>query len=192
MKPTSSNARADARNIPQAPTNLLQEHDVQVVDSPAHDLYDRLADRFSVLYQEGMERTREAMDVALVRAKEELATAGEFSQQQGEVLAEYLKRDLEQTALEFAALRRNAQEKLHPARLGAGAMVSLSAALEWAGETLQQLAKSTDATLVYRTGEITGAGTLTCGECGGRMRFKKTGTVPPCPYCGGTDFKRSY
>lgn len=192
MKPIDANRERESRSNSRIPPSLLHDHEVESVSSPAHDLYDRLAERFSVLYRDGKERTNEAMEVAISRAKEELAAAGEFTQQQGDVLAAYLKRDLEQTGIELADLGRSAKEKLHPARLGAGAMSSLAAALEFAGDTFQEWAKRTDSALVYRTGEITGAGTLQCNACGGRMRFKRTGTVPPCPHCGQTTFKRGY
>lgn len=43
----------------------------------------------------------------------------------------------------------------------------------------------------YHTGEVTGAGTLTCDECGEKLHFYKAGRIPPCPVCQSTVFHRS-
>jgi len=50
-------------------------------------------------------------------------------------------------------------------------------------ENLQQAA-------VYRTGEITGPGTLLCDQCGEKLHFQKAGRIPPCPKCHATTFHR--
>ncbi|MES9926605.1 MAG: hypothetical protein ABW158_00685, partial [Candidatus Thiodiazotropha sp. 6PDIVS] len=44
---------------------------------------------------------------------------------------------------------------------------------------------------LYHTGEVTGPGTLVCAQCGKEMHFKKTGHIPPCSGCKGTDFQRA-
>ncbi len=40
------------------------------------------------------------------------------------------------------------------------------------------------------TGEIIGAGTLVCDQCGEKLHFHKAGKIPPCPKCHGTTFHR--
>ena len=42
----------------------------------------------------------------------------------------------------------------------------------------------------YRSGEMTGPGTLRCANCGQLMRFHAPGHIPPCPKCHGTEFHR--
>ncbi|MFY9328378.1 MAG: zinc ribbon-containing protein [Georgfuchsia sp.] len=42
----------------------------------------------------------------------------------------------------------------------------------------------------YRTGEITGLGTLVCDQCGNKLHFHKPGHIPPCPQCNTTHFHR--
>ena len=50
----------------------------------------------------------------------------------------------------------------------------------------EQLIESTQ----YRTGEITGPGTLACESCGEVIHFRKTGHIPPCPKCSAAHYSR--
>ncbi|MGW8229346.1 MAG: hypothetical protein ACWGOW_10615 [Gammaproteobacteria bacterium] len=59
--------------------------------------YDMLAKKFNEFYLAGKERGREAMTVALEKAHGQMTALGEFSEEQGKVLKQYLARDLDQT-----------------------------------------------------------------------------------------------
>jgi isocitrate dehydrogenase len=154
--------------------------------------YDMLANKFDELYLSGKDRGREAMKVALDKAHEQLTALGEFSAEQGEELKKYLARDLEQTISDAKQLGEEAKERLHPARLGAGALSSLANVLELTGNTLHTLSEKTKEKLTYKTGEMTSAGTLTCQQCGHQVQLKKTGHVPPCAKCNGTMFSKGF
>lgn len=154
--------------------------------------YDKLAGRFNELYTAGKEQGREAMAEALEKAREQLTALGEFSAEQGEVLKQYLARDLDQTISDAQQLGEEAREHLNPARLGAGALSSLATVLELTGNALHSLSAKTKEKLTYKTGEMTSAGTLTCQVCGNQIQLKKTGYVPPCSKCNGTLFNKSY
>jgi len=154
--------------------------------------YDLLAHKFNELYLSGKERGREAMTVALEKSHEQLTALGEFSTEQGEALKQYLARDLDQTISDANQLGEEAKERLHPARLGAGALSSLAIALELTSNALHSLSVKTKEKLTYKTGELTTAGTLTCQGCGQKVQLKKTGHVPPCPKCSGILFNKGY
>ena len=154
--------------------------------------YDKLASKFNELYMEGKERGREAMDVALDSAREQLTALGEFSAEQGESLKQYLARDLDQTIVDAQHLGEEAKERLNPSRLGAGALSSLATALEVTSNALHNLSVKTKEQLTYKTGEMTSAGTLTCEACGQKVHLKETGHIPPCPKCDGTLFHKGY
>ncbi|MDQ7012056.1 MAG: NADP-dependent isocitrate dehydrogenase [Mariprofundaceae bacterium] len=156
------------------------------------DAYDQLADRFRELFEAGSEKSAEFAKVAMEKAREQLTAAGTFSEEQGKKLKEFLERDFSDVAQTLRNVGDEAQKRLNPARLGAGALASLSALFHAAGTTLSGLAERTDKVLSYRSGEITSAGTLTCVSCGNEMHFKKTGRIPPCPKCHATEFKKSY
>jgi Zn finger protein HypA/HybF involved in hydrogenase expression len=154
--------------------------------------YDKLASKFNELYLAGKERGREAMTVALEKAREQLTELGELGKEQGEELKQYLARDLDQTISDAQHLGEEAKERFHPARLGAGALSSLATVLELTSNALHSLSDKTKETLTYRTGEMTSAGTLTCQACGQEVHLKETGHVPPCPKCNGTLFNKGY
>ena len=154
--------------------------------------YDKLASKFNELYLAGKERGGEAMNVALEKSREQLTTLGEFSAEQGQVLKKYLARDLDITISYAQKVGEEAKERLHPARLGAGALSSLATALELTSNALHKLSIKAQESLTYKTGEMTSAGTLTCAECGQTIHLKKTGHVPPCSKCQGTMFSKGY
>lgn len=154
--------------------------------------YDTLASKFNELYMAGKERGREAMDVALENARQQMTALGEFSAEQGEALKQYLARDLEQTIADAQHLGEEAKERLNPSRLGAGALSSLASVLELTSNVLHTLSDKTRGTLAYKTGEVTTAGTLTCQACGQKVHLKETGHIPPCPKCNGTVFAKGY
>jgi Zn finger protein HypA/HybF involved in hydrogenase expression len=154
--------------------------------------YDKLASKFNELYLAGKERGRESMAVALEKAHEQMTALGEFSAEQGEVLKQYMARDLDQTIADAQHLGEEAKERLHPARLGAGALSSLATVLELTSNALHALSDKTKEKLTYKTGEVTSAGTLTCQACGQKVHLKETGHVPPCPKCKGTLFNKGY
>lgn len=154
--------------------------------------YDKLAVKFNELYLAGKERSHESMTVAMEKAREQMTALGEFSAEQGEELKQFLARDLDQTIVDAQHLGEEAKERLNPSRLGAGALASLSSVLELTGNALRSLSEKAKASLTYKTGEITTAGTLTCQSCGQQVHITKTGHVPPCPKCSGTLFSKGY
>lgn len=66
------------------------------------------------------------MEKAMDAARQQFSTAGEFSAEQGELFKQYMRRDLAQTEQDMRALSQESKERLHPARLGAGALSSLA------------------------------------------------------------------
>jgi len=154
--------------------------------------YDLLAKKFNELYAAGKERGGEAMSVAMEKAREKMTELGELSEEQGKVLKKYLARDLDQTVSDAQRLGEEAKERLHPSRLGAGALSSLATVLDLTANALHSLSDKTKESLAYKTGEITSAGTLTCQACGNKIQLKETGHIPPCHKCKGTFFKKGY
>lgn len=148
-------------------------------------LYDKLASRTADLLEEG----KKTFDEALKKAKEELASAGDFSREQADRLGEYVRRDLKENADKAAEAVKKAIE---PQRLAAGAQSAFSRILASAAETLTELAERSEKFLEYKTGEITSPGTLTCKDCEAEMHMTKTTRIPPCPKCHKTVFRKSY
>lgn len=158
----------------------------------ASALYDRFAEKSREIFELGQEKSHEAWEKAMELSRQQLTAAGEFSAEQGEVFKRYLRRDFEQTKEEMRQLGEEAKEYLNPARLGAGALSSLAKLLHTAGGAMTALSAKAEDALVYQTGEITMAGTLTCSTCGHKVQLKATGVVPACPACQGTRFRKGY
>lgn len=180
-------SEADARALARIRTAAA------VVRHRQEALYDRLADRFRLAFEQGADRSREAMAVAAEKAREQLTQAGALTKPQGERLKALLLRDLDRTAAEYLTRHRVAAEQLQRAEPESGALTALAIVLESAGEeVLRAFGGHADAALAYRTGEVISAGMLTCDSCGTAMRFRQTGTVPPCPTCAKTRFRKDF
>lgn len=148
-------------------------------------LYEKLAARTADLLEEG----KKTFEEALKRAKEELASAGDFSREQADKLGEYVRRDLKENA---DKARKAVIKAVEPQRVVAGVQSAFTRILTSAAETLTELAERSEKSLEYKTGEITSSGTLTCKECNAEMHMTKTTRIPPCPKCHKTIFRKSY
>lgn len=155
-------------------------------------LYEKLALRTRELIEEAGEKTAEAGEWALEKAKAEMITAGEFGREQGERFKAFLIRDLQATSENALKAGSTAQEMLEPHRVAAGIQSSLAKILETVGGALKEWGSKLESGLDYKTGEITSPGTLTCKKCESSIKMLKTGHIPPCQKCQGTDFRKSY
>jgi hypothetical protein len=115
-----------------------------------------------------------------------------FAEKSREIFKTYLKRDMDQTAEDMRWLGQEAEERLHPSRLGAGALSSMARLLHATGSALSSVSRKAEEVLSYQTGELTSAGTLTCTACWQKVQRKATGRIPPCPRCHGTRFRKGY
>lgn len=183
--------RRDASQTEQRTLSRLRTA-VAVIRHRQEALYDRFADRFARAFDAMQDNGREAIESAAESARAQLTAAGAVTAIQGARLKGFLLRDLDRTAAELRAAGTGAARALDPARLEAGALASIARALASSGDRLHEFAHRADLALEYRTGEVTSAGTLTCVDCGGTLRFVKTGTVPPCPRCPGTTYRKGY
>ncbi len=148
-------------------------------------LYEKLASRTADLLEEG----KKTFDEALKKAKDELASAGDFSREQTDKLGEFVRRDLKENA---EKAKDAVVKAVEPQRLAAGVQSAFSRILTSTAETLTELAAKSEKHLEYKTGEVTSPGTLTCKECETEMHMTKTTRIPPCPKCHKTLFRKSY
>ena len=168
----------DSPEIKERPETAVRPEGAQQGSTPEHPeathkagLYDSFAEMTREIFNAGQEKGREAWEKAMESARLRMTAAGEFSAEQGELFKRYLRRDLEQTSAEMHILGKGAKETLHPARLGAGALSSLSRLMSAAGHLLTELSAKTESALEYESGEITMAGTLTCLSCGHKIHL---------------------
>lgn len=132
----------------------------------------------------------------LEAAKDRAVELGELSREEAERIGEYLRRDIEDAAAFLAGDRESELldwlrldlEIVEKRLLDLFSSVADRTKLEWL--ELEMQARTADAA-EYRTGQITGIGTLECPSCHHTLRFHAIGRIPPCPGCHGTVFVRA-
>jgi len=135
-------------------------------------------------------RVRKAIESAEQKAEE----LGELSREEIDKVSEYLRRDIQDAAdylagpesQEFQSWLKFDIELIEQRLLDMALKCADQAKLDML-EFEEQLLEASQ----YKTGEITGAGTLVCTDCGEVLHFHQTGHIPPCPKCRGTSFERS-
>jgi hypothetical protein len=154
--------------------------------------FERLAARAQEIYEAGSERSAEALDKALSEARKKLEAAGELGREEGESLEAWLRRDLQLARLRASSLKETIGSGLDPSRLGSAFLGLAATVMNSTSATLKEWAAKADVATTYRTGEITGPGTLTCRSCGSELRMRSSSRIPPCPKCSETEFRKSY
>ena len=155
--------------------------------------YEKFAQKTAEFWNTLKEKTPEALDRVMEKAKKELVEAGELGAKKAEEFSEYLKKDLAVSKEEFGKLSEIIKDKSHPSRLSAGMLNIIHDIAQVLGEQLQGVASKTEEKLLYKTGGICGPCTLTCTKCGKQVHLTKTSRIPPCSGCkGASTFKKSY
>lgn len=163
--------------------------------------FDRLAAAYDKILQEVHDAIESAKENSLPGlkdylddAREKMIELGELSREEADKVAGYVERDMKdaadyllETGEQLSAWWRFDVQQVENRMLEMFTSVADQTKLELA--KLAQRASGTTLTL-YHTGEVTGPGTLICTGCGKEMNFKKTGHIPPCSGCKGTDFQR--
>ena len=164
------------------------------------DPFERLSAAYDKILEEVHDAIESARDNALPGlkdylddAREKMVELGELSREEADKVAGYVERDMKdaanyllETGEQLSAWWRFDIQQIENRMLEMFTSVADQTKLELA--KFSQRAKTAS---LYHTGEITGPGTLVCVDCGKEMHFKKTGHIPPCSGCKGTDFQRS-
>lgn len=155
--------------------------------------YEQMLERSRAFLREAGNEIAPKLDVAINTAKEKATELGELTREEAENIAEYLKRDLHDAA-EFLTDESN--------ELRQWLRFDIELVEDRIIDALMQLADPTRVDLAafeqqaqrfgeWRTGEITGPGTLVCKACGEVLHFHKSGHIPPCPKCQATTYRRA-
>jgi len=165
--------------------------------------FDRLAAAYDRILQEVHDAIASAKENSLPGlkdyisdAREKMIELGELTREEAEKVSGYVERDMKdaanyllETGEQLSAWWRFDVQQVENRMLEMFTSVADQTKLEL--EKLAQRAKRASGATLYHTGEVTGPGTLVCTSCGKEMHFRKTGHIPPCSGCKGTDFKRA-
>ncbi len=158
----------------------------------AVEAYERLARRTLEQLERGKDQAADLIDRAIDVSSEQLVAAEELSREEAQRASAFLRRDLTVSREDLERLRETAQERLDPRRVGSGLLSLSTYLLDTVGDQFKGWAERSRTALEFRTGEVTGPGTLACRECGSELRMTRAARIPPCPSCKGTDFHKSY
>jgi polyhydroxyalkanoate synthesis regulator phasin len=164
------------------------------------DAVDRMGDGYAGLgkhthdasggaQKEAVPRMRELVE----KARDHMVELGELTREEATKVADYLERDIKDAATYIAETGEDLREwwrfdlKLMEERL----LDIFTSVADQTSIQLRDWAEQARQAPAYRTGEITGPGTLVCEACGEGLTFVKAGRIPPCPKCGGTGFSRA-
>jgi hypothetical protein len=158
-----------------------------------------LTERLAGAYNRMLERTREAMDKAGKGLREGVDTAmekatelGELSREEADLVSIYVMRDLADAAEFVSEEGQELRDWLKfDLELVENSVLDIFAQMvDHTREELTKLELRATALGEWKSGEVTGIGTLQCKSCGELLHFHATGHIPPCPKCHGTTYRR--
>lgn len=159
-------------------------------DNKLVQIYEKMATKARETFNESSEKTLASLERALEGAREHFVTVGEITRKESDQLKFYLRRDLEQSAKHFQQLNAQARKQLNPDNLHAGFLDLTAQLAHNTSDLFNRLAEWAESGSSYHTGQVTAPGVLRCRSCGKEIHFIKTGNIPPCSGCRGTDFVR--
>lgn len=162
-----------------------QEHKSYLTEA-----YTRMIERANATIAKAGKRLETAVDDARDMAHE----LGELTRDEADLLAEYVKRDLRDLG---AYLDQTDQDLrgwfvIDKTLIEARLFDLISSVADRTSLELAEFARKQPPDTVWRTGEITGPGALTCLSCGQTLHMHEAGHIPPCPKCHGSTFQRQH
>jgi len=155
--------------------------------------YNRMLESIKSFVVEAEKEFGPKIQFGIAAAKDNVAKLGELTQHEVDIIGGYLHRDLHDAG---DYLRENGKEladwlKFDIALIEDRLIDTFSVLADQTKVELAQLADRANQIGIWKTGEITGIGTLVCKSCGEQLQFQKPEHIPPCPKCNASEFKRS-
>ncbi len=154
------------------------------------EVYDKMFERIVEDFHKAEKKTDTLLHKLIEDAGDKAVELGEVTKEEAEKLVTYLKRDLTDALHYLSATGHELKDWLgFETALYENAIFDLL--LNAADKTtfeLLSMKEKLQQEAVYRTGEITGPGTLICEQCGEELHFHKAGKIPPCPKCHATTY----
>jgi len=161
-------------------------------DNKLEQAYSKLLERLKDAIEATEEKTAFILHHQIEKAKKLAVQLDELSQEEAEKVAEYVKRDLYEAgeflnetghvlgnwlAFDWQLIEENLWENF--------LTVADTAKLE-----LNQLMQELEKNAIYKKGEVIGPSTLECTNCRQQLHFHQAKQIPACPSCQGQDYKR--
>jgi polyhydroxyalkanoate synthesis regulator phasin len=171
--------------------------------SSNHDNHHDDREREARGYERMLEQLRESFDYwrhetgprlgeTLNNARESLIEFGELTREEADRVAEALRRDLEEAVDYTARTERDVGDwlRMDTQLIESWLWDKFSAVVDQSRVDWLRFQQALNQANTYRSGELTGPGTLICRGCGESLQFARAGHIPPCPSCRGSAFTR--
>jgi len=169
-------------------------------ESSLIDAYNKMMSRVKDSIDNAEAHAAPTLQRAIEQAKKQALHLGEITLEEADEIGNYIKRDINDAA-EY--LMESSHEFSEWLMLDIDIIEQkvLELFLSVADKTrieLEQLArpdcaidKNEHEITIYKSGEITGPGSLICANCKQMIQFNTTGKIPVCNQCAGTMFERA-
>ncbi|MCG6862649.1 MAG: zinc ribbon-containing protein [Chromatiaceae bacterium] len=160
-------------------------------------------DRLVEAYERMLKRTHDTIELAeketvpafrelLHKARDNMVELGELTREEAQKVAEYVERDIEDAAAYIAETGEDLKSwwRFDLDMMEQRMLDVFSRVADQTSVQLHNLAEQARQASLYNAGEVAGPGTLVCDSCGAEVQMLKTGRIPPCPKCQGTELKR--
>jgi len=162
-----------------------------------------LSEKLVHAYQHLLHSSREFLDVtkkeakpalldAIDKGKESVAELTELTSEEIDKVSDYVVRDIHDAAEYIAVGERELGDwlRIDALLIEDKFLEAFSHMVDHTKVALDEIAENAKRATEWHTGEITGAGTLSCVKCGELLHFHNAGHIPPCPKCHATVFER--
>ena len=170
-----------------------------MTDQKKNDPVDRLVDAYERMLERAHEATGTAEEKtvpwlreAVADAREKAVELEELTREEADKIARYVERDIRDAAEYLADSGQEFRDWLEfDFSLLQDRFLDMFAGMaDQTSLALKEIADRARQASIYHTGEITAPGVLECTTCGELLHFEKTGHIPPCAKCQGTEFRR--
>lgn len=155
------------------------------------DAYDKLMEDAYEIMDDTLHSVADALDIA----KEKTSELGGLTQEEINLVGDFLMRDIEHAAESTPAVsNKDSLSEWFKFDIDLIENFALDAFSSLADKTRIELAKirnQANKYHSYKSGDIAGPGTFICGKCDKHVAFKSTSKIPPCPSCQSENFTRS-
>lgn len=155
-------------------------------------VYEKMYERVAENLHEAKEHSGPLLHKLIDEARDKAVRLEEVAEDDAHKISEWLKRDLDDAISHMSETNEKFKDWLgFETTLIESALIYYL--LETADKTTVELLKlkhDAERPYIYRTGEVTGPGTLVCDQCGEHIHFHKAGHIPPCPKCHAVSYHR--
>jgi hypothetical protein len=156
------------------------------------DAYEQMLERTRAVIERTEKETVPAFRDMLAKTRDNMVELGELTREEAAKVAEYVERDVKDAATYIAETGDDLRKwwRFDLDLIEQRMLETFTAVADQTSLQLRGWAEQARRASLYRTGEVSGPGTLVCSGCGAEIHMHKTGRIPPCPKCRGTEFRR--